>query len=619
MRASLVLLMMGLLLMPGLPARAASLAEEKLPTDPGLVTGTLPNGLSYIIRKHRNPEGRVSIWLHVSSGSLNETDATQGLAHYLEHMAFNGSANFPAGTVIPFFQSLGLAFGRDQNAFTSFDQTTYQLALPGGGRDVLDKGMLFMSDVALRLSLETIGIEPTIKSVMRDEFQDYYSRWYVPSNTTVMVVGDTDPAMVADVIAQHFGGGRTVPRPTPRDAGVRPSTKQRAIVATDPELTRSEVSFTRLEAPRGPVTTVAGRRREMVEQIGTWVFGRRLSAELATGRASYLSADASIGEWPGTMRMITLEAAGRPGTWRAMLKDIGIALQRARLHGFSEREVQDARTALIADAEEAVQREVTRPAREVLRQLNGDVTRGSRTMSAAQTLALFQRLLPGITAREVSDAFTAAFDPKGGIFIAELPATDGVPTEAEFLALGRAAVAVKPGKPADVARATTLLSALPKGGAVVESVSHAASGVTSLWLDNGVRVHHRHMDQRKNEASIEITLAGGQIQETPANRGITEAALRAWGRPATSRLTSTQIRDLMTGAKVRVRSGMGGDTVGLTVSGCSPTLSSRSRPSSNGGMPSSSASFSGRRGPCRCSWTRARPPSTPRWRRARSR
>jgi zinc protease len=610
MRASLALLMMSLLLMPSVPARAAALADEKLPTDPALVTGTLPNGLSYIVRRHGNPEGRASIWLHVSSGSLNETDTTQGLAHYLEHMAFNGSTNFPRGTVIPFFQSLGLAFGRDQNAFTSFDQTTYQLALPGGGRDVLEKGMLFMSDVAMRLSLDPgeidserqiileekrarasaqqrvqdkifewlapestlgrrlpIGIEPTIKSVKREEFLDYYSRWYVPSNMTVMVVGDTDPAMVADVIAQHFGGGPTVPRPASRDVGVRPTTKQRAIVATDPELTRSEVSITRLEAPRGPVTTVAERRRGLVEHIGTWAFSRRLSAELAAGRASYLSADASIGEWPGTMRMITLEASGRPGTWRAMLKDIGTALQRARLHGFTEREVQDARTALIADAEEAVQREATRTAREVLRQLNGDVTRGSRTMSAAQTLALFQRLLPGITAREVSDAFTAAFDPKSAIFIAELPASDGVPSEADFLTLGRAAFAVKPGKPADVARATTLLAAPPKGGAVVESVPHAASGVTSMWLDNGVRVHHRYMDQRKNEATIEITLAGGLIQETPANRGITEAALRAWARPATSRLTSTQIRDLMTGAKARVRSGMGGDTVGLTVSG----------------------------------------------------
>src|SRR5262245_66437942 len=117
MRRVVVLLMLTVVVGSQVPAGAA---DERLPTDPALVTGTLPNGLSYIVRPHKNPEGRVSIWLHVSSGSLNETDATRGLSHYLEHMAFNGSANFPPGSVVPFFESLGLAFGRDQNAFTSF-------------------------------------------------------------------------------------------------------------------------------------------------------------------------------------------------------------------------------------------------------------------------------------------------------------------------------------------------------------------------------------------------------------------------------------------------------------------------------------------------------------------
>ncbi|PYM89004.1 MAG: hypothetical protein DME08_26485, partial [Candidatus Rokuibacteriota bacterium] len=387
---------------------ATSLADEKLPTDPALVMSTLPNGLTYIIRPHRNPEGRVSIWLHVASGSLNETDSTRGLAHYLEHMAFNGSANFAPGSVVPFFQSLGLAFGRDQNAFTSFDQTTYQLTLPGGGRDVVEKGLLFMSDVAMRMSLGAteidgerqiileekrarasaqqrvqdqvyerlapestlgrrlpIGVEQTITSVTRPDFQDYYSRWYVPSNMTVIVVGDTDPAMVAEVIQQQFGGVRAVPRPTPRDAGVKTSAGPRAIVVTDPELTSAEVSIVRLEAPRGPVTTVAQKRRDLVETIGTWAFNRRVSAELAVGNASFLEAKASVEEWPGTMRMITVETSGRPGTSRAMLKDLGTHLQRARLHGFGERELQDARVALVAGAEEAVRREATRPAREV--------------------------------------------------------------------------------------------------------------------------------------------------------------------------------------------------------------------------------------------------------------
>ena len=412
-----------------------------------------------------------------------------------------------------------------------------------------------------------IGIEPTIKSVGPDDFRDYYSHWYVPSNMTVIVVGDTDPVMVADVIQKEFGGGRTEPKPTPRDVGVKATVGQRAVVVTDPELTRSEVSIVRLEPPRGPALTVSQKRRELVESIGTWAFRRRMSAEIAAGRAAFLDADASIQEWPGTLRMFTVEASGRPGTWRAMIKDLGTELQRARLHGFSERELGDARTAIIADAEESVRREATRNAREVLRQLNGEVSRGTRPMSAAQSLAIYQKLVPAITAREVSDAFALNFDPTRTLFIAELPASDDPPTEADFLALGRTAVNVKPGKPLDVARATKLLATPPKGGTVVETTTHAASGITAMWLDNGVRVHHRAMDQRKNEASIVITLAGGPIQETAANRGITEAALRAWERPASSKLSSTQIRDLMTGAKVRVRSGASGDSISLTVSG----------------------------------------------------
>src|SRR4029453_2224757 len=162
MRAFLVPLMTAVLLLTSLaPARAASPPasppappqDEKVPIDPALVVGTLPNALNYIIRQPKNPEGRVSIWLHVHTGSFNETESTRGLAHYLEHMAFNGTANFPPGSVIPFFQSLGLSFGRDQNAFTGFDQTTYQIALPSGGRESVEKGMLYMSDVALRMSL----------------------------------------------------------------------------------------------------------------------------------------------------------------------------------------------------------------------------------------------------------------------------------------------------------------------------------------------------------------------------------------------------------------------------------------------------------------------------------
>jgi zinc protease len=550
------------------------------------------------------------VWLHVAAGSLNETESTRGLAHYLEHMAFNGSTNFSPGSVVPFFQSLGLSFGRDQNAFTSLDQTVYQLALADTKPETLDKGMLFLADVATRLTLPTqeidserqivleekrarsgvqqriedyiyerlapestfgrrlpIGTEATIKAVTPRDFQDFYARWYVPSNMTVIAVGDIDPAIVKESIEKHFAGGPTVPRPAPRDVGVQATRGTRAIVATDPELTRAGVSMIRVEPPRGPTVMVPQRRRDLVDQLGSWMFNRRLSRDLAAGNVAFSDISANVSQWYNALRVVRIDASGKPEVWRAMLTDLGVALQRARLHGFSEGELDEARTAFIAESEQAVQRESTLPARVVLRQINSKVARREPIASAAQNLALLKQLLPGVTALEVSQVFAANFDPANVIFVAELPAGGTAPSEAELAAAGRAAVDVKPSKPAEIARVTSLLSAIPKGGVAVDIREDAPSGVTSVQLDNGVRVHHRAMDQRKNEVTVAITLAGGTIQEDSTNRGITEAAAQAWERPATSALSSPQIESLMTGKKVRVRPSVGADALTLTVSG----------------------------------------------------
>ncbi|MGH7331511.1 MAG: M16 family metallopeptidase, partial [Candidatus Rokuibacteriota bacterium] len=606
--ANLVVLLALLLSVVG--AASAPPADQVLPTDPALTTGTLANGLSYIVRPHKNPEGRVSVWLHVGTGSLNETESTRGLAHYLEHMAFNGSTNFPPGSVVPFFQSLGLNFGRDQNAFTGFDQTVYQLALPDTKPETLEKGMLFMADVATRLTLPAaeidkerqiileelrsrsgveqrvwdyiygrlapestlgrrlpIGSEATIKSVGPQDFRDYYARWYVPSNMTVIVVGEIDPAVAVDAIRKQFDGAAATLRPAPREAGVQATSGTRAIVTTDPELTRAGVSIMRVEPPRAPTVTVAQKRRELLEYLGSWVFNRRMRRELAAGTVAFLDAGASSRQWFKALHVTSVDASGKPETWPAMLADLGTALQRARLHGFTAQELEEAQAAILAEADDAAQREATRGARDVLRHINSKVARGEPIVSAAQNLALLKQLLPGLTAPEVSQTFAALFDPTNAIFVIKLPSSSAVPTEAALIAAGRAAVDVKPDKPAEVARVTSLLAAPPRAGTAVDRQEHAATGVTSVRLDNGVRAHHRFMDQRKNEATVAITLAGGVIQEEASTRGISEAAAQAWERPATSVLSSPQIESLLTGKKVRVRSGVGPDTLTLTVSG----------------------------------------------------
>jgi zinc protease len=600
-----------LLLLLCLPRAGGGQAPtEALPSDPALVNGKLENGFAYIIRRHQNPEGRIGIWLHVASGSLNETERTRGLAHYLEHMAFNGSANFPPGSLVPFFQSLGMAFGRDQNAFTSFDQTTYQLALPDTRPETLDKGLLYFSDVATRLNLDPpeieserpiileekrsragpnqrvrdyiyerlapestfgrrlpIGTEEAIRSVGPEDFKEYYARWYVPSNMTLIVVGDCDPDLVVPLIRKHFAAGPRVAPPAGLDAGVRRQAETRAILATDPELKEAEISIARVEPPLPPALTVEDYRRNLVETIGSRAFNRRISARLAEGKVAFLSAGAYIRQEARAIRVTAVDASGKPEAWREMLVDLGIEIQRARLHGFSEREIEDVRRSLIASAEEDVQSEDTLPARRILRQINSAVARREPVMAAAQRLDLLKRLLPGITPQEVSRLFAANFDPTHVTFIAKLPAGSGPRDEGELVALGRSALNVQPGREIEVARAEFLMERPPSGGKFVQLGEHAASGVASGWLDNGVRVHYRFINQRKNEASVTITLAGGRIHESEKNRGITAAASLAWNRPATGKLTSVQIRDLMIGKKVTVGGSADQDTLTLSVSG----------------------------------------------------
>ncbi|MBX3358239.1 MAG: insulinase family protein [Phycisphaeraceae bacterium] len=593
-------------------ALAATAAGQPLPTDPRLVTGTLDNGLSYIVIKHDNPPGRASVWLHVDSGSLNETDIQRGIAHYLEHMAFNGSKNFPPGSVVPFFESLGLTFGRHQNAFTSFDQTTYQLALPDAQPEHIAKALLFMSDVAMRLDLVPeeiekerqvileekrarssagqriqeymlsniapgsivgdrlpIGTEKTILGVQRQDFVDYYTKFYTPSNMTVMVVADADPAVVVAQIKSAFADGPKAPRPADQDPKVSPTSGFHAIIATDPDLTDASVSIMRLEPVLPPTTTVELARREMVERLGVTAFNRRIDAKISKGGMAFLDASVGLDSLFRTATYVNASADGKPENWKAMLEELGAELQRARLHGFTAREIDDVKVQIRSSTEQFVKREPTLDARVILNMLNRSIADGEPVMSAQQTLDLVNQLLPTITAEEVSKKFAADFDMTSAMFMLNLPSSAETPTKEALVALGKAAISATPEKEAESERAAALMTTKPTPGQITEQGVHEASGVWSGWLSNGVRAHQKSMDFKKDEVTVTFTLAAGAIQETAKDRGIAEAAGLAWSRPATGTLSSTDIRDLMTGKKVRVRGGGGGspDTMTLSVSG----------------------------------------------------
>ncbi len=572
-----------------------------LPSDPSLVTGQLDNGMKYIVMKHSNPPGRAIVWVHMGTGSLNETEQQRGIAHYLEHMAFNGSQNFKPGEVVPFFQSLGMQFGRDQNAFTNMEQTTYQLSLPDTKPETLAKGMLFFSDVMYQLLLtpkeidaerqiiqeerrrglsarqrtsdyimeriapgslyskrQTIGTEASINGLTPQDFKDYYGKWYGAANATVMVVADADPSEVIKVIQKTFGGAPKKANATPQASGVKAYDKSFAIVASDPEINSETFRMTRLEPAHPATTTVAQYREDLVESIGESAMNRRLEAKVAAGGTSYQSGGVSAGNDVNTLYSMEFLGRAAPGKWKPALQELALELQRARTFGFTAREIEDVKKQIMSGAERSVETESTVPASALVARMNNSVTTGEPMMSPQQRLDVLKELLPTITSDEIAKRFTNEFNPTNCAFIAVLPAGEGVPTETQLLEFATAALAVTPTQDVEVAHATQLMSELPKAGKVTEENQNVASQVWSGWLSNNARAHYRFMDYRKNEVTVNITLIGGDLLETADNRGITQAAQLAWGRPATKNLSSTDIRELMTGKKVNVRGGGGG-------------------------------------------------------------
>ncbi len=586
------------------------MADDTLPQDSRLVTGTLSNGVSYLVLEHANPPERVSVYLHVDSGSLNETDRQRGIAHYLEHMAFNGSENFSPGSVIQFFQEMGLTFGQHQNAFTSFDQTTYTLDLPDNKVQTLDKGLIFFSDVAFRLSLLPeeidserqiileekrtragaqqriqnelferiapgsifgqrlpIGTEETIQGVKREDFLDYYNHWYTPENMTVIIVGDMDSEVVVERIKAAFGGAEGAPKPQHQDVGIKPYEASFAIVIDDEELTQASVSVLRISEYGEPVTTRDTMRNDLIQRLATMVFNRRLGAKVASGEVSFLNGFAFAADLFKALFVSQIQVQGEPENWRDMLGDMAIEVQRVRLHGVSEQELDDGRVMVLSGAEQAVKVELTLPAQALIRRYNSAIANGQTIVSAEDQLELVKDLLPGISVSEVSTRLKELLDPSAVAFVLELPSSEAVPSEDELLAFGRKAFEVEPEAEAQEDRPETLMSSTPKPGEYVEVSKHEPTGVWSAWLSNGVRVHYRYMDEREHQATISITLAGGELLEGADNRGITRAAAIAFDRRATSTLSSTNIRDLMTGKKAQVGGSSGEDTLNLRIAG----------------------------------------------------
>lgn len=381
-----------------------------LKADPTTVFGRLENGLRYVIMPNQEPPGRASMRIYMDVGSLMEDDDQQGMAHFLEHMAFNGSKNFAAGSMVEYFQRLGMSFGADTNAHTSFKETVYMLELPKVeeklivdglklfrddldgmllGQDEIDKERgIILSEKLARDSVDErtmlagfkfalpeakissrfpIGTEETLKTMNRQRFVDFYETYYTPQRAVVVVVGDVDVAMVEKNIKAAFADAKAR-RGEAKDPDFGKVSKGRGVIAklhTEMEAAATDISIEVVHPASGKRDTSATRREKMVRDFADAMINQRLSELAKKENSPILGSESYSYEYLEFVEVNGVQTKCKPERWKDALALAEQELRRALEHGFTDAEFDEAKANMLKAAKLRAEGASTRKSRDL--------------------------------------------------------------------------------------------------------------------------------------------------------------------------------------------------------------------------------------------------------------
>ncbi len=528
--------------------------QSPIPFDAAVKTGTLPNGLKYYVRRNSRPANRVLLRLAVKTGSLDENDDQQGLAHMLEHMAFNGSAHFKPGELISYFESTGARLGPHVNAYTGFEETVYMLDLPSDKPEVVDRGLDAMSDFAGGLTLDPkeidkergvvieewrgglgadsrvrdkqipvlyyhsryaerlpIGKPDIIRSFPPERLRAFYDMFYRPDRMAIVVVGDADPDQMIAAIQAKFGPLK------PRDGAPRPRVDDVPLpkellvsVVTDPELTQSAVNIIR-KRPREYEETAGDYRRDLVQRLFEAMLNERFDELTRRPDAKFLGAGIYGGNLSPKVETVALGANVQSGGVIDGMTAIAIEAKRARQFGFAATELDRAKKRVSAQYERAYnERDKTESSSYAQEYLDNFLER-EPSPGIAYEYRLLQEVLPGISATEVSGLAGSLFADDSRVVLVTAPQKPDVkvPTDAEVrTALQNvAALAVTPWNDTSTNRA--ILETKPAPAAVTSTRRIEDIGVTVVTFANGIEAWLKPTDFKNDQVLFSMYAKGG--------------------------------------------------------------------------------------------------------------
>jgi len=569
--------------------------ESDLKADPAARFGRLENGVRYVVLSNHEPKDRASLRLLVLAGSLNEKEDQRGLAHFLEHMAFNGSTHYPPGTLVEFFQRMGMSFGADINANTTFDRTVYRLELPHADNATLGEGINVFSDYAGGLLLTdeqidrergvvlaekrasdsvgyrnfvaqfeamlgttllprrlTIGLPEVITKAKRDRFTDFWNTWYRPEKMVVVAVGDfADQDAVEKLVRNAFANlrARAPARRQPVLGELAKFNGLRPIFHAEPEAPATNIAITSITPYAHEPDTAARRKDRLRRTLALAMLNRRFSILGKRENAPFTFAVASVSEQFDFFRDASLHLSCKSEQWSPALAVGEQELRRAIEHGFTAGELSEAAANLTNHLEQASKSANTRPSFFVADRIVGQLVSGEVFTTPADDLALLKPALKAISPADCQAALRKEFGGGRFVMVTGNAQISGDAAAAITLAYEQAhAVAITP---PDADKTTTWgYSDFGPPGKIAKREHIADLDIELVTFENGARLNLKRTDFEAGRIGVSASVGNGTITEPVDQRGLAMLARGTFMPGGLGKHSADELQQLFAGKNV---------------------------------------------------------------------
>lgn len=587
--------------------------KKPIPFDPKVRYGKLPNGMTYYIRKNEEPKKRAELYLINKVGAIQEEDKENGLAHFTEHMAFNGTKSFPKNELVNYLQRAGVKFGDDLNAFTGQDQTVYQLPVPTDSADIFNKAFVVLEDWAHNITMEgaeidkergvileelrggkgaqqrmrdkwlpilvgdskygkrnIIGTEDILKNFTHETIRNFYKTWYRPDLQAIAAVGDFDIDQVEKIIKERFGAIPAAVKPKPLGKfPVADFKGTRVAIVTDPEQPYMIAQMI-TKLPKAEEKTMGDVRESLKRNLFNQMLQARLQELTQQANPPFLFGGAGYGGFIGDYDSFTNIAVAKDGNLEMALKAVVSEGIRVKNFGFTATELERTKKQILASVEKGFKEKDKTKSANYVREYMSHFLEESATMGIEGYYAFVMEQMDGIKVEEVN-ALAAKYltsDNRTVLVLASEKDKAKLPNEATVLEwVNSAGKDVKAYEDKVVNK--PLVENLPKAGSITSTKQIAEIGATELTLSNGMKVVLKPTEFKNDEILIGARSQGGTSlydDKDFMSAGLSDAVVEESG---VGEFNSPALKKYLTGKVVNVSPFVSENEEGFSGS-CSP-------------------------------------------------